>query len=469
MNIALDNKRITGTIEAVEYTPLVHRYLICQALTDDHEPLSCTNLTRELRATVNCLKELELENGVEHIGEKEIHYLNCGDSENTFRLLMPIAAALGKNCEVTASRNLMEQPIEAFLKSMKVHGIRHEFLDARNMRIWGQLTAGTYILPATISTQFVSGLLYALPLLKENSVIMIDGELTDQKEINMTLETLKMSGIQIDVQMNPNRPQAESRGGFIGASFRIRGKQKYNLKKRPLIEGDWSIAAYFLAAGAVCGGPVAIKGLNMNSCQHCRQIVNVLEKAGVSIEYGIENTETEGKNIFKSFMTKNIGGILYGISAADATYIKVTGPWSDPENISQFFQRERLKAFEIDAEKMRNVIPAIALIAAASRGTSCIRNACGKENEFQIEKLIQVLETLGVMIWEAEGDLFIEGYNGAEPLSGGRVSTFADGYIAMMEGIASCVSSSHVTIEKSEIIEKIYPKFFEKLYSMQSR
>lgn len=434
MNLTVNNRKIRGTIPAIKYASMIHRYLICQALTEGHGPFESPHHSKDLDTTINCLMSLGLCEDTDT--GKHICYLNCGDSENSFRFILPVAAALGRSCELHMNERLMAEPFSEFLKTLKVHGVRHDLISRRSMRIWGQMTAGTFIIPSSVDPQFVSGMLFALPLLEENSLIMIDGSLNKKNEILMTLWALKAAGIEVEAKFNDasqddlEANKSKRKGTFIGASFKIRGNQKYRFDNMPEIEGDWAAAAYFLTGGAVSGTTVTVSGLDINTAQKEKKILDILTDAGVQVEYS-------------------------------TTQIRVTGPGQEPGT--------ELRAFETDAREIYEIVPAVALLASKAVGISCIHNiyCWDDEKDKRISRIIRVLEVLGIMIWESDNNLYIEGYSNTYPLSGGTIGCGGDERIAMMEGIASSICGSPLVIVSAEAIEKTYPGFFEDLIELQ--
>ena len=441
MNFTVNNRKISGTISAIKYASMIHKYLICQALTPVHEGLLTPHFSKDLEVTMNCLRALGLDS--EDAGNgKHICYLECGQSENSFRMLLPVAAALGRSCELHMDENLMAEPFSELLRTLKIHGIRHDLISRRSMRIWGKMTAGTFIIPSGISSQFISGMLFALPLLPENSLLMIDGNLKNKNDILMTLSVLKEAGIEIDAKINDsddkNANLSKRKGTFVGASFKIRGNQKYQLEKMPEIEGDWTAASYFLTAGAICGSTVTVSGLDINTLQKEKKILDILTDAGVQVGY-------------------------------NSTRIRVTGPGQGNGNDGISETADHLKAFETDAREIYDIIPAAALLASKAIGVSCIHNIYSdeKEKDMRIRRMIRVMDLLGIRNRVSDNDLYIEGQSGSDPLSGGTIGCGGDDRIAMMEGIASSICGSPLIIVSAEAAEKTYPGFFEDLMMLQ--
>ncbi len=492
MKITIDNKKITGMVSAAQYLPLLHRYLISQALTPDHDQITIANASTGIRATYTCLSELGLLDTVQ-TNYDGINKLACGESTLTYKLIIPIAAAMGCKCEIFIAQHLMDQTMNNLFKILKIHGIHHEITDSNRLGIWGRLTAGTYILPKGADADLISGLLFALPLLKEKSSLMIEGELEDKEGVMMTLKVLSEAGIDISYQINDQKDDKSSgKGGFIGASFKIPGSQTYNMPSAPWVEGDWTSAAYLLTAGAVGGGPVVISGLNMLSSQKERIILDILKAAGAHIEYGMNPPDGDEKSFFTTLRGKNINGILYNVRPSEAEYVKITGRHINNAGQAVFF-KDKLNSIDVDAGNVPRLIPALALLASAAEGTSCIRNvfssgddmnqdlsgqeiaAAADDNEMHEESrynsaartVIETLENMGIMVWESEGNMYIEGDPGYEPLSGGYVDGGRNSQVIMMECAASCICRRAVSIYGAEYIEKADPSFFDRIQTLQ--
>lgn len=492
MKITIDNKKITGMVSAAPYMPLMHRYLISQALTPEHDQISISNASTGIRATYTCLSELGFLDTIQ-TNYDGINKLPCGESSLTYKLIIPIAAAMGCKCEIFIAQHLMDQTMANLFKILKIHGIHHEISDNNKLNIWGCLTAGTYILPKGADADLISGLLFALPLLKEKSSLMIEGQLENKEGVLMTLKVLSEAGIDISYQINDQQDDKLSgKGGFIGASFKIPGSQTYNMPSAPVVEGDWASAAYLLVAGAIGGGPVVVSGLNMLSSQKERVILDILKASGAHIEYGMDPPECSEQNFFTNLRGKNINGILYNVNPSEAQYVKITGRHTNNAGQVVLF-KEKLNPFDIDAGDIPKLIPALALLGSVADGISCIRNVfiadentgqgqTNRENanaedsswvheESQYDSaartVIETLENMGIMVWESEENIYIEGDPGYEPLSGGYVDGGRNSQVIMMECAASCICRRAISIYGAEYIEKADPAFFDRIQSIQ--
>ncbi len=433
MNQTISNKTISGIVTVPESKSLAHRYLIIEALAGEVGKVKCTNMSSDIEATLNCLRELGLREPLESPTISEnIRILDCFESGTTYRFMLPIAAALGKTSLFVLHKSLVDRPMEPLLKALKAHGVRSEKReDETNLNgyeyvsrvfISGKLTGGSFILPGNVSSQFISGLMLALPLLEVNSTIIVEGHLESTSYVAMTMAVMRQAGIKIS---------AEKGMGRIGYTFKIPGNQKYHFKEDSIsIEKDWSSAAYFLAGGAIGNSPLTCLDLNVDSVQGDKRILNILKAFGA-------NVSIHGNNV-----TVN-GGHLRGIN--------------------------------IDARDIPDLIPAVALLACAATGTTKIMNVQRlkfKESDRRVT-IQKNLNSLGAEIDATEDCLIINGLGspveevGHPVFVGGTVSSFGDHRIAMMSAIAACVSRKPVEILNAEVTQKSYPAFFDDLSKLK--
>ena len=257
MDIIITPGTLRGTLEAPPSKSHAHRLMTAVALAGKKNSESlCTS--EDTRATFRCLNELH-DGGI----------LDCGESGTTLRFLLPVASALGINAEFIGHGRLPERPMSALNNALRENGA---VISADNLpiKVSGQLHPGVFRVPGNISSQFISGLLFALPLLDGDSEIVIEGKRESVGYIDMTLDTLRSFSINIE----------ETPSGY-----KIKGSQKYIEPDSPRVQGDWSNAAFFLCAGAL-GGETDITGLSPDSRQSDRAIVNILKDFGADVKCG---------------------------------------------------------------------------------------------------------------------------------------------------------------------------------------
>jgi len=403
----------TGSVEAIPSKSHLHRLLICASLADEETIINCAHTDAEdISATINCLKALGAK--IERI---ESAYkvtplknellpksctLPCMESGSTLRFMLPIVSALGISGEFHLAGRLGERPILHLENELMRNGI--QIIRPCNCVISckGQLQPGQFYLPGNISSQYISGLLMALPLLSSDSKLIVSEPIESENYISLTLNVLDTFGQKIF----KNRNFYEIKGG---AGFR--GPQHLSA------EGDWSNAAFWLAAGAMPGGDIKLTGLCKNSLQGDSQVCKVLKQMGTSVKW-------DGDTLFVS--------------------------------------EGKRRNIEIDAAHIPDLIPPLAAVSAVSEGCTTIRNAARlrlKESD-RLSAISNCLNALGAKVSEKSDGLRIEGVS---HLKGGIIDSCGDHRIAMMAAVASAACTETVTIKNAQAVNKSYPNFFEKL------
>ena len=248
-----------GRVEAPPSKSVSHRYLICGALSGG-SVIENVAFSEDIKATLNCLKALgadyEIDGSTVKIGgispDKAIKSteLFCNESGSTLRFLIPLCLLFGQKITLKGTERLMSRSLAVYKEMCLSQGI--EFTeDKESVTVCGKLTAGKYSVRGDVSSQFISGLMFALPLLPDDSIIDITGAIESGSYLGMTVKALADFGIRIS--------RTDERTIFI------KGNQTY--KPRTLrVEGDYSNAAFFEAFNSV-GGNVAVAGLKKDTCQ----------------------------------------------------------------------------------------------------------------------------------------------------------------------------------------------------------
>lgn len=269
---------IGGSIAAIASKSQAHRLLICAALAEGQTEIRCAEISRDIEATADCLRALgakiTYKNGIytvipiEKVEKNAI--LNCGESGSTLRFLLPVAAALGADATFELHGRLPQRPLSPLWEELERHGCSLSRPTENTLRCQGQLKGGRFTLAGNVSSQFISGLLFALPLLNDNSEICLTTELESASYVNMTLEALKHFSICPEGwTIHPKK--GKSSGCYT-------------------VEGDWSNAAFWLCAGAI-SRPVTLRGLDPRSPQGDRKVLEVLKAFGAEIQWA-EDTVT---------------------------------------------------------------------------------------------------------------------------------------------------------------------------------
>lgn len=265
MDLRIFPGKLTGQTAAIPSKSQAHRLLICAALADGPTQLHCAQSNRDLDATAACLNALgaevrATENGfsvrpMEHIPAKAT--LPCGESGSTLRFLLPLAAALGVEATFRLEGRLPQRPLSPLWEELERKGCQLSRPTPDTILCRGQLQPGSFRLSGSISSQYFTGLMLALPLLSGSCQLLVQGELESKPYVDMTRQTLALFGVQADLG-------------------EIQGFQRYQSPGRVTVEGDWSNAAFFLTAQAL-GSPVSVTGLNPDSAQGDREIRNLLQ------------------------------------------------------------------------------------------------------------------------------------------------------------------------------------------------
>ena len=246
MNLCISPSSLGGELEAIPSKSDAHRVLILAALSNGTTRVEINRLSDDIQTTIDCLSALGaeirrtpdalIESGISAFAEHP--ELNCRESGSTLRFLLPVVAVCGVNARFTGSGRLPERPIGELMEAMRLHGVRFS-AEQLPFSIEGKLSGGEYALKGNVSSQYLTGLLLALPLAKEDSILKLTTKLESAAYVEMTLRTLRSFGAVIDGQ---------------GGTYRIAGSQVYRTPGIIRVEGDWSNAAFFLIASREVAG-----------------------------------------------------------------------------------------------------------------------------------------------------------------------------------------------------------------------
>lgn len=406
-------KSVSGILQGKVTPPpsksQAHRLLICAALGTEPCAIACSSVNDDIIATMRCLNALGASitytSGVFNIipiTPVKGATLDCGESGSTLRFLMSVAAVLGADATFVGGGKLPQRPMGDLCNVLAEHGISFEKHSADELPVTckGMLEGGRYSLPGNVSSQYLTGLLFALPLAKEDSEIEVTGVMTSASYIAMTLDALKIAGIEI-----------EQRGNI----FRIKGGQQYRMPSSVTVEGDWSSAAFWVVAGVTGKNPIALCGMNNSSLQGDSKIIDHLRLMGAFIDVR-ENDIVA------------MPSLLFGT--------------------------------ELDCTDTPDLLPILCIAAAVAQGTTVFTGVGRlrfKESD-RLEAMRQVLASFGISS-QVGTDTFT--VYGGEPIASGVVNSFGDHRIAMSAAIMSCVAKGITKIDNSACVAKSYPSFFE--------
>lgn len=409
MTISIKPQKLRGTVSVPPSKSMAHRAIICASLAQGKSVITNIEYSKDIQATISAMKALGTMI-LEHDDYLEIDGtttflrnnvdIDCCESGSTLRFMVPISIICEANVHFTGEGRLGKRPLDVYYKIFEQQGICYLYREnVLDLYIKGRLHGGVFEVPGDVSSQFISGLLFALPLMDEDSLIRITSPLQSKGYIDLTLQMLERYGIDIE-----NHDYQE---------LIIHGGQRYHPCDY-CVEADFSQAAFYLAAGAL-GNHVILKGLNMESAQGDKEVVDILERMGCKM-----TPVQEGYQMFPGLLEATI----------------------------------------IDGSQCPDIIPVVALVCALSEGVSRIENISRlriKECD-RLSATVEVINQLGGVAKEDNDAMIIEGVSS---LQGGSVSAYNDHRMAMMEAIASTVCEDAVVIDQKECVKKSYPRFWE--------
>ncbi|MBR4847810.1 MAG: 3-phosphoshikimate 1-carboxyvinyltransferase [Bacteroidaceae bacterium] len=406
-------KRVSGKLLGKVVPPpsksQAHRLLICAALGTKPCTIACSSVNDDIIATMRCLNALgasiTYSDGVFAVTPVSVAKgatLDCGESGSTLRFLMSVAAVLGADAIFVGAGKLPQRPMGDLCNVLAEHGISFEKHSTDELPVTcnGTLQGGKFTLPGNLSSQYLTGLLFALPLANEDSEIEITGIMTSASYIAMTLDALAIAGIKIEQQ---------------GNIFKIKGRQQYVMPSAIAVEGDWSSAAFWIVAGVTGKNPITVGGMNISSLQGDCKVIDHLRLMG-------------------AFIDVNDNGVVAMPS--------------------------HLFGAELDCTDTPDLLPILCVAAAIAQGTTVFTGVGRlrfKESD-RLEAMRQVLASFGIVAQVGEDTFTVFG---GEPVASGVVNSFGDHRIAMSAAIMSCVAKGITTIDNGACVAKSYPTFFD--------
>lgn len=408
------DRRVNGILQGAVVPPpsksQAHRLLICAALGKSPCTIACSSVNDDILATMRSLNalgaDIKYESGIFTVRPVKVckgGCLDCGESGSTLRFLMSVAAALGADATFVGGGKLPERPMGDLCKVLQEHGVSlKKHIEGLELPITctGTLQGGDYKLPGNLSSQYLTGLLFALPMAERDSVIEIVGGLTSASYVDMTIDALRLAGISVR---------------RCGDTFVVPGAQQYALPGDIAVEGDWSSAAFWIVAGVIGKKPVVVRGMNPSSLQGDRAIIDHLRSMGA--------------------------------------YIDTT-----PEGIVAM--PSQLFGAELDCADTPDLVPILSVAAAAAQGETLFTNVGRlrfKESD-RLAAMKAVLASFGIASLIGEDTFTVVG---GEPVAQSEVESFGDHRIAMSAAVMSTVAQGVTTIKGAECVAKSYPSFFE--------
>ncbi|QVK21633.1 3-phosphoshikimate 1-carboxyvinyltransferase [Mycoplasmatota bacterium] len=414
MRVRISPSFLKGQIKIPPSKSYSHRAIICAALSNGKSIISNIQFSDDVLATINALKAIDAKievlddkliiHGVDEIVLKD-KIVDCNESGSTLRFIIPILALSGERFLINGKESLLTRPLGIYEDI--INDLSGTFLKKNSMiEVQCDFVSKEYHIPGNISSQFISGLLFILPLLKGDSKIIIKDKFESKNYVLMTMHILKKFGIEIKIEENV---------------IKIKGEQKYKPSDY-YVEGDYSQLAFFAVAG-VLNGDISCLGMNHNSLQGDIAIIKTLKEMGAKLDI-IENGF-----IFKKSLT--LGK-------------------------------------EIDITQTPDLGPILALLASLSVGVTIIKGTERlkiKESN-RLITTYNTLKELGVDIRIDNDNLII---NGKNELREAILKSYNDHRIAMMGSVSSVRSLGDVVIEDAEAISKSYPDFYYDLMKLGAK
>ena len=409
MDIKIIPNELFGEVKAIPSKSVLHRALIVSFISQKQN-IKLSNvdmISDDVLATINCLQALgariETESNniyvrsIENISDET--YIDCKESGTTLRLLLPLLSMFSKSTIVDCKESLRDRPIIELIETLKNSGVCFES-EVFPIRVFGNATGTLFKIKGDISSQYISGLLLLSALMEQETTIFLTTPLESRNYVDMTIDILKDFGITVK----------EKENSYVVFG----GRRLFKAPNKYIVEGDWSNAAFFIVAGCL-GKNLKVNGLNFNSIQGDKQIIEILKKIG-------GNLEISGDCVFAS--------------------------------------KSDLISFNLDFTDMPDLFPILSVVAALSRGTSILSG--GKRLKYKesnrIDSTFQMLKNLGAEVEKIDCGLKI---TGQEFLNGGIVNSFNDHRIVMAATIASIRCKKPISIINTEAVNKSYPKFIQ--------
>ena len=394
---------LCGTLDVIPSKSASHRAVMMAALCKEETRLAPLQRSRDIEATLACAAALGLG---QHDAPQELRTLDCGESGSTLRFFIPLALDGCGPVRFVGHGRLMQRPLSVYEQLFVPRGVRWA-LSGDTLTVEGQLQGGEYALRGDVSSQFITGLLLALPLLSGDSVIRITTALESRGYVELTRRIQAAFGVA-------------SRWAD-GHTLLVPGGQTPVSPGSFAIEGDWSHAAFYLVAGALGkAGPLTLRRLCIDSTQGDRAIVPILRGMGARIE-----ETSQGLTVYPS--------VLHGA--------------------------------QVDVTQVPDLVPVLTVAMAGAQGESRITGAARlriKESD-RLSAIASALCACGAEVRELPDGLVIRG---GQPLHGASVDGRNDHRIVMAMAVAAALCDGEITISDAEAVAKSAPAFWQEYASL---
>ena len=400
MKVKIFPQTLFGSITAPPSKSFAHRLIIAACLARGGAVIKNAGNSEDVSATVGALSDMGfdcvLKGGNVYIGEKTHKskaQVFCGESGSTLRFLLPIAAALDIKTEFTGKSGLMKRPVDALIGALNQNGA-----NIVGTKVNGKIKGGTFVIDGSKSSQYVTGLLFALPLLNEDSRIIIKNGSVSEKYVDITLSVLESFKIAVK----------KTEDGFF-----VKGGSNYFMPKELNVEGDYSGAAFYLAAGAI-GGFVTVKGLKSDTRQGDAAIVDVLKAFGAKM-----TVESDG----------------------------VTA------------EKGELKGVVLDVDVIPDLAQIAAVVACYAKGKTVLKNV-GRLRIKESDRVVAITQTLNAAKIKCDlsgNDLIIYG---GKPCGAAFTGAY-DHRTVMAQTILATFAQGESTVENAQAVNKSYTDFYK--------
>jgi len=403
VQITATKSQLSGRIKAIPSKSFAHRILLCAMLSHGKILIEGINFSSDdIVATKECVRSL----GCDFVGEELVSpnrlkseaVVNCNESGSLLRFIVPILSALNGRYIVTGSKKLLSRPMDDLVCCLRKNGASIAYHEDK-IDISGQLKSGDFILRGDVSSQFITGLLLALPLLDGDSKIILTTSLASTAYVDITIAVMEQFGVKIIRDKN---------------GFTVPGRQRFVAPYDGIkVEGDWSNAAFWLC-GAAISGSATVSGLNLHSVQGDRKIIEYLSLMGASVVVQDDSVAVSSSS---------------------------------------------LKSIDVDVDETIDLVPVLAVLCSYAKGKSRLRRVSRlrfKESD-RITAVLSLINSLGGRAEEEGDDIVVYGTE----LNGGTVCGYNDHRIVMSALVAALGCDDSVTINGAQAMNKSYPGFTE--------
>ncbi|MBE0633210.1 3-phosphoshikimate 1-carboxyvinyltransferase [Candidatus Bathyarchaeota archaeon] len=415
MSITIKPGTLTGSVTAPPSKSMTHRHLIASSLADGVSLLESPLRSEDTEATVEALRKLGA-TITDVGGDWEVtggsltppsSVIDCHESGTTMRLLTGLCSLLDEPCTLSGAPSLLRRPNKPLLDTLEQLGVQTQSLDGYPpITVKGKMRGGKAMIPGDISSQFISSIILAAPYAENPVDLRITTRLESKPYVEMTLNAMRKSGVKVQ--------HTENMDAFHVPTGRYKARTTR-------IEGDWSSAAFLLAAGAL-SGKIHVDNLDVESSQADREILRILDEMGA--------------------------------------YIKISGNRVTTE-------KSMLTAIEADLSDCPDIFPIIACLCSAAEGESRLTGLARlrlKESD-RVAAVMEGLGKMGAAVTSIDDILIIDG--GA--LHGAVIDPYNDHRIAMSFAVLAQAATSETTIMNPECVSKSYPDFWDDLKQIGAR